>query len=89
MARSRVVRDGGEARQDLVLLCDADHGLVHDLDLVMSRRGGERMSMAWAVSVLMVNRDRLRRPHPRPVVTTFPRERVQSAITALTTTLSR
>jgi hypothetical protein len=26
---------------NLVLLCDADHGLAHDLDLVMSRRGGE------------------------------------------------
>jgi hypothetical protein len=26
---------------NLVLLCDADHGLVHDLDLVMSRRDGE------------------------------------------------
>ena len=25
---------------NLVLLCDADHGLVHDLDLVLSRRGG-------------------------------------------------
>jgi hypothetical protein len=25
---------------NLVLLCDADHGLVHDLDLVMSRRDG-------------------------------------------------
>jgi hypothetical protein len=25
---------------NLVLLCDADHGLVHELDLVMSRRGG-------------------------------------------------
>ena len=25
---------------NLVLLCDRDHGLVHDLDLVMSRRGG-------------------------------------------------
>ena len=27
--------------RNLVLLCDADHGLVHDLDLVMTRRGGE------------------------------------------------
>ncbi len=26
---------------NLVLLCDADHGLVHDLHLVMTRRGGE------------------------------------------------
>ena len=26
---------------NLVLLCDVDHGLVHDLDLVMSRRDGE------------------------------------------------
>src|SRR5215210_3554487 len=26
---------------NLVLLCDADHGLAHDLDLVMTRRGGE------------------------------------------------
>jgi hypothetical protein len=26
---------------NLVLLCDADHGLVHDLDLGMSRRAGE------------------------------------------------
>jgi hypothetical protein len=25
---------------NLVLLCDRDHGLVHDLDLVMTRRGG-------------------------------------------------
>jgi hypothetical protein len=25
---------------NLVLLCDADHGLVHDLDLVMTRRDG-------------------------------------------------
>jgi hypothetical protein len=25
---------------NLVLLCDADHGLAHDLDLVMSRRDG-------------------------------------------------
>ncbi|MDP9428621.1 MAG: hypothetical protein M3Q47_06955 [Actinomycetota bacterium] len=25
---------------NMVLLCDADHGLVHDLDLVMSRREG-------------------------------------------------
>ena len=26
---------------NLVLLCDADHGLVHDQDLVMTRRDGE------------------------------------------------
>ena len=26
---------------NLVLLCDADHGLVHDLDLVMTRRAGD------------------------------------------------
>jgi hypothetical protein len=26
---------------NLVLLCDADHGLVHDRDLVMTRRDGE------------------------------------------------
>jgi hypothetical protein len=26
---------------NLVLLCDVDHGLVHDLDLVMTRRAGE------------------------------------------------
>jgi hypothetical protein len=26
---------------NLVLLCDADHGLVHDLDLVITRRSGE------------------------------------------------
>lgn len=26
---------------NLVLLCDVDHGLVHDLGLVMTRRGGE------------------------------------------------
>jgi hypothetical protein len=25
---------------NMVLLCDVDHGLVHDLDLVMTRRGG-------------------------------------------------
>jgi hypothetical protein len=25
----------------MVLLCDADHGLAHDLDLVMSRRDGQ------------------------------------------------
>src|SRR4051794_3632046 len=27
----------------MVLLCDVDHGLVHDQDLGMSRRGGERI----------------------------------------------
>jgi hypothetical protein len=27
--------------ENLVLLCDADHGLAHDLDLVMTRRDGE------------------------------------------------
>jgi Domain of unknown function (DUF222)/HNH endonuclease len=34
-------RHGGRTElTNLVLLCDVDHGLVHDLDLVMSRRGG-------------------------------------------------
>ena len=32
---------GGTDLANLVLLCDADHGLVHDLDLVMTRRDGE------------------------------------------------
>ncbi|MGY1623117.1 DUF222 domain-containing protein [Geodermatophilus sp. SYSU D00965] len=33
---------GGRTDVDnMVLLCDADHGLVHDLDLVMTRRHGE------------------------------------------------
>ena len=33
---------GGETNlPNLVLLCDADHGLVHDMDLVMTRRNGE------------------------------------------------
>jgi hypothetical protein len=31
---------GGTNLDDMVLLCDVDHGLVHDLDLVMSRREG-------------------------------------------------
>jgi hypothetical protein len=33
---------GGETNvDDMVLLCDVDHGLVHDLDLVMTRRDGQ------------------------------------------------
>lgn len=31
---------GGTDLPNLVLLCDRDHGLVHDLDLVMTRRDG-------------------------------------------------
>jgi hypothetical protein len=31
---------GGTDIDNLVLLCDVDHGLVHDQDLVMSRRDG-------------------------------------------------
>ena len=31
---------GGTDLDNLVLLCDVDHGLVHDQDLVMSRRNG-------------------------------------------------
>ncbi|MCW2635882.1 MAG: endonuclease [Blastococcus sp.] len=31
---------GGTNVDDMVLLCDVDHGLVHDLDLVMTRRQG-------------------------------------------------
>lgn len=30
---------------NLVLLCDADHGLAHDLDLVMIRRAGELVAV--------------------------------------------
>ena len=30
---------------NLVLLCDADHGLVHDHDLVLSRRGGRLIAL--------------------------------------------
>lgn len=32
---------GGTNVDDMVLLCDVDHGLVHDLDLVMTRRAGQ------------------------------------------------
>jgi Domain of unknown function (DUF222)/HNH endonuclease len=32
---------GGTDLDNLLLLCDADHGVVHDLDLVMTRRDGE------------------------------------------------
>ncbi|MCZ2811017.1 DUF222 domain-containing protein [Modestobacter sp. VKM Ac-2979] len=31
---------------NLVLLCDVDHGLVHDHDLVLSRRGGRLIAVA-------------------------------------------
>ncbi|MGY5885034.1 DUF222 domain-containing protein [Modestobacter lacusdianchii] len=31
---------------NLVLLCDVDHGLVHDHDLVLSRRGGRLVAVA-------------------------------------------
>ncbi len=32
---------GGTNVDDMVLLCDVDHGLVHDLGLVMTRRAGQ------------------------------------------------
>lgn len=31
--------------KNMVLLCDADHGLAHDLDLVMTRRAGELVAV--------------------------------------------
>ncbi len=31
--------------ENLVLLCDADHGLAHDLDLAMTRRAGELVAV--------------------------------------------
>jgi hypothetical protein len=34
------IHGGRTDLSNLVLLCDTDHGLVHDLDLVMSRRSG-------------------------------------------------
>jgi hypothetical protein len=34
------IHGGRTDLSNLVLLCDADHGLVHDLDLVMTRRDG-------------------------------------------------
>jgi hypothetical protein len=36
---------GGTDLDNLVLLCDVDHGLVHDQDLVMSRRAGRLVVM--------------------------------------------
>ena len=37
---------GGATDVDnLVLLCDADHGLAHELDLAMTRRGGELVAV--------------------------------------------
>ncbi|GAB3320933.1 HNH endonuclease signature motif containing protein [Geodermatophilus aquaeductus] len=37
---------GGATDVDnMVLLCDADHGLAHDLDLVMTRRAGELVAV--------------------------------------------
>ncbi len=36
---------GGTDLDNLVLLCDADHGLAHDLDLTMTRRGGELVAV--------------------------------------------
>ncbi len=37
---------GGTDIDNLVLLCDVDHGLVHDQDLVMSRRNGRLVVLA-------------------------------------------
>ena len=37
---------GGTDLDNLVLLCDVDHGLVHDQDLVMSRRDGRLIVLA-------------------------------------------
>ncbi|MGY1653170.1 DUF222 domain-containing protein [Geodermatophilus sp. SYSU D01119] len=36
---------GGTDIDNMALLCDADHGLAHDLDLRMSRRGGELVAV--------------------------------------------
>jgi hypothetical protein len=66
---------------NMVLLCDIDHGLAHDAELVMSRRGRElvvhdrRGRRIWApaeasplatVTPLRFRRTTPRRPH-RPV----------------------
>ncbi|WP_407062178.1 HNH endonuclease signature motif containing protein [Blastococcus montanus] len=37
---------GGTDVDNLVLLCDVDHGLVHELDLVMTRRNGRLVVVA-------------------------------------------
>nr|WP_204262185.1 HNH endonuclease signature motif containing protein [Blastococcus saxobsidens] len=37
---------GGTDLDNLVLLCDVDHGLVHDLDLVLTRRDGRLIALA-------------------------------------------
>ncbi len=36
---------GATDLDNLVLLCDADHGLAHELDLAMARRGGELVAV--------------------------------------------
>jgi hypothetical protein len=66
------IHGGRTDLSNLVLLCDADHGVVHDLDLVMTRRDGRLIVTApdgrrvWGASdaafVLGVDG-----PNPRPV----------------------
>jgi hypothetical protein len=40
------LRGGRTDVSNMVLLCDVDHGLVHDLDLVLSRPGGRLIAVA-------------------------------------------